>query len=204
LSKPRQISDELKLLEESLNSEIQTVNIRLRKGEYQFDLAKGIASFELELRFPNVKDIIKQLYGKEKTQDIQFIRKIQTILKKMERSGVVRILPKKKPWELQRYALSSFKFQDVEKNLVILATESEIEQTQDLIHSQLTPNSASMPRPSYATVGIWILIFATIISYGTILWALTQPSINLIIFASAFCIAVLCSFLLGISISRRK
>jgi len=85
-------------------------------------MAEGIASFQLELRFPDVKDIIERLYSEEKTDDPQFVRKIQTILKKMEKNDVVRILPKKKPWELQRYALSSFKFIDVDKKPVVLGT----------------------------------------------------------------------------------
>ena len=204
MARPYQTSDELKLLRESLNSDAKTVNIRLREGEYQFDLARGIASFELELSFPNVKDLIKKLYGQEKTQDIQFIRKIQTILKKMEKFGILEILPKKKPWDLQRYALSSFKFQDIEENQITFATESGIKQTQDLIRSQPSPNRISVPRPSYTTARIWILIFATITAYGTILWTLTQPNVNLILSVSAFCIAVVCSLFLGIFISQRK
>lgn len=197
-------SEELRLLEESLNSETRVVNIRLRQGEYQFDLAKGVASFELQLGFPTVKDLVSKLYGEKRAQDIRFIRKIQTILKKMEKSNIVRILPKKKPWELQRYALTSFKFQDVDKNQIILATESDIKRTQDLVHSQLSPNRLPTPRPSYALARIWILVSAIIISYTAILWTLTQPTINLVIFVSAFCVATICSILLGVAISRRK
>jgi len=204
LSQHSLTSEELRLLEESLNSETRVVNIRLRQGEFQFDLAKGIASSELQLGFPNIKDLIGKLYGEKRTQDIRFIRKIQTILKKMEKSNIVRILPKKKPWELQRYALTSFKFQDVDKNQIILATESDIKQTLDLVHSQPSPNRLPMPKPSYALAKIWILISAIIISYGTILWTLTQPTINLVVFVSAFCIATICSILLGVAISRRK
>jgi len=100
---------ETRFLQEILSANYKICSIRLREGEYQYGLAKAIASFQLELYFPDVKDVIKRLYGEEKTNDIEFIRKIQTILKKMEKNNVVRIFPKKKPWELQRYALSSFK-----------------------------------------------------------------------------------------------
>jgi len=112
------------------------------------------------------------LYGKEKSKEIRFLRKIQTILKKMEKSGIIEILPKEKPLELQRYALSSFKFQDVEKNLVVLATESEKRET--------------------------------LASYVVILWTLTQPTSSPIIFVLAFCMAPMCSILLGTSNSRKK
>jgi len=196
--------EELRFLEESLKSETRVVNIRLRQGEYQFDLAKGIASFELQLGFPNIKGLVGKLYGEKRTQDIKFIRKIQTILKKMEKSNIVRILPKKKPWELQRYALSSFRFQDVDKNLIVLVTESDIKQTLDLLHLQPTPNHVSTPKPNYTIAKIWILVSAIIISYGAILWTITQPTINPFIFVSAFCVATICSILLGITISRRK
>jgi hypothetical protein len=195
----------LEQLEEDLNSKAKAVNIRLREGEYQFSLAKTIASFELELCFPDVKDLVKKLFGEKKTEDPQFLSKIQTILKKMEKSGVIKILPKEKPWELQRYVLTSFRFQDVDKNQIILVTESDIKRTLNLINSQLSPNSLPMPlKPSYAIARIWILAFAMIISYATILWTLTQPTINLVIFVSAFCIATICSILLGVAISRRK
>lgn len=107
---------DIECLKEALDCEAKAVNIRLREGEYQFSLAKAIASFELELAFPDVKDLVKKLFGDKNAEDLQFISKIQTILKKMEKSGVIKILPKDKPWERQRYALSSFKFQDVDKN----------------------------------------------------------------------------------------
>jgi len=204
LSQHSLTSEELRLLEESLNSETRMVNIRLRQGEYQFDIAKGIASFELELGFPNIKDLVGKLYGEKRTQDIKFIRKVQTILKKMEKSNIVRILPKKKPWELQRYALTSFKFQDVDKNHIVLATESDIKRTQDLVHSQPSQNRIPTPKPSYALAKIWILVSAMIISYAAILWTLTQPTINPVVFVSAFCVATICSILLGVAISRRK
>lgn len=197
-------AEELGVLKGSLNSKNKAVNIRLRQGEYQFELAKGIASFELELGFPSVKDLIRKLYGEQRTQDISFVRKIQTILKKMEKSNIVTILPKKKPWELQKYALTSFRFQDVEKNQIILATQSEIQQTLDSVYSQQSPDSISVPGSSYAVPKIGILVFAIIISYAAILWTLIQATIDPVIFVSAFCVATICSILLGITISRRK
>lgn len=197
-------SDELELLEKGLSSETKTVNIRLREGEYQFDLAKAIASFELELRFPNVKDLIKKLY-EEKTEDIRFVRKIQTILKKMEKSSVIQILPKKKPWGLQRYALRSFRFQDVEKNLVIFAAESEVKRTRDLLRSLPSRRQTFTLKPTHIKTRILPLtLFAIVVlSYIIILWTLTQPIGNPTIFIIAFSIAAICSILLGVSLSKK-
>ena len=188
---------EARLLEESISSDYKTTNIRLQQGGYQYDLAKGIASFQLEQHFPDVKDLIKKLYGEEKTNDPQFIRTVQTILKKMEKGNVVVILPKDKPWELQRYALSSFKFIDIDKNLVILATPQQIEPTQDLLHSALSPQNMPTAKPGYIKTKILITAFIMVISYTGVLWSLLQPIINLIIFVPAFYTAVACSLMLG-------
>jgi hypothetical protein len=188
---------EARILEESINSDYKTANIRLQQGEYQYELAKGIASFQLEQHFPDVKDLIKKLYGEEKTNEPQFIRKIQTILKKMEKNNIVRILPKNKPWELQRYALSSFKFIDIDKNPVILATPQQIEQTQNLLHSVPSPQNMPTAKPSYVKTEILILAFIIVISYTVGLWSLLQPIINPIIFVPTFYIAVACSLILG-------
>ena len=188
---------EARILEESLSSDYKTVSIRLQQGEYQYELAKGITSFELEHHFPDVKDLIKKLYGDEKTNDPQFIRKIQTILKKMEKNNIIRILPKNRPWELQRYAISSFKFIDIDKNLVILATPQETEQIQDLLHSGLSPQNVPTAKSSYIKTKILILAFIMVISYTGVLWSLLQPIINPIIFMPAFSIAVACSLILG-------
>jgi len=190
-------------LQEVLDADYKIVNIRLREGEYQFSLAKAIASFQLELNFPDVKDIINGLYGKEKANDIQFIRKIQTILKKMEKSNVVRILKKKKPWELQRYTLSSFKFQDVNKNLVILATDQQIKQMQNLLHSTLSQQEKPTGKLSNIKAKVCMLVFIIVASYTAILWGLMQPIINPIIFVSTFSIAVACSLMLGKILSQR-
>jgi hypothetical protein len=201
LSKPTLTPTETQILQESINSDTKTVNIRLRQGEYQYDLAKGIASFQLELRLPDVKDLTKKLYGEEKTNEEQFIRKIQTILKKMERSNIVSILPKKQPWELQRYALSSFKFEDVDKNLVRLATPQQMKQAQNLLHSEPSPQTMPTAKPS--PIKILISAFIIVISYTAVLWTLLQPIINPIIFVPAFYIAVACSIILGKLLSQK-
>lgn len=194
---------ELEDLEKTLNSGVKAVNIRLREGEYQFGLAKTIASFELELCFPDVKDLVKKLFGETKTEDPQFLSKIQTILKKMEKSGIVKILPKDKPWELQRYALSAFRFQDVEKNTVVLATETEIENAKKQMRSQTPPDHESKHRTIGTNVSVFLLLLIVIVSYGAILWVLTQPAVELMVFVPSFCIAVACSILLGIRFSRK-
>jgi len=201
LSQDKLAANEARLLEESMNSDTKTVNIRLRQGEYQYDLAKGIASFELELKFPDVKDLIKKLYGEERTNETQFVRNIQTILKKMEKSNIIRILPKKKPWELQRYALSSFKFQDVDKNLVRLATPQQIKQTQNLLHPIIS--TQNMPTAKLGYIKILISAFIIVMSYAAVLWALLQPIINPFIFVPAFYIAVACSLMLGKLLSQK-
>jgi len=193
---------EIQYLQEVLSADRKSCNIRLREGEYQYSLAKIIAFFQLELYFPDVKDIIRRFYGEEKTNDIQFIRKIQTILKKMERSNIIRILPKKRPWDLQRYALSSFKFEDVDKNLVILATDQQIKQARDMLNSMLTRQGASKAKMLGSRIKVSILILMVSLSYAAGLWALLQPIINLIIFVPAFFSAVACSLMLGKILSR--
>jgi hypothetical protein len=192
---------EIRFLREVLSANYKIVNIRLREGEYQYNLAEAIASFQLELYFPDVKDITKRLYGEEKATDTQFVRKIQTILKKMEKSDIVRIMKKKKPWELQRYALLSFKFQDVDKNLTVLATDQQIEQTQGLLHSLLSQQER--PRViSNLKSKIFVLVFVIVASYIAILWDFIQLALNPIIFVSAFSIAVTCSLMLGRILSQ--
>ena len=200
LSQRRPTPSEIQFLQEALDADYKIGNIRLREGEYQCDLAKAIASFQLELRLPDVKDIVKRLYGDEKTNDIKFIRKIQTILKKMEKSNIVKILPKKKPWELQRYALSSFKFQDVDKNLVTFATDQQVKQMRNLLHSLLSQQEK--PASELSSIKICILVFIVVASYTAILWDFMQPTINPIVFVSAFSIAVACSLMLGKVLSK--
>ena len=189
--------NEARLLEESINSDYKTANIRLKQGEYQYELAKAIASFELEQQFPNVKDLIKKLYGEEKVDDPQFTRKIQTILKKMEKNNVLKILPKNKPWELQRYALSSFKFIDIDKNPVVLATPQQIEQIKNLLNP--TSNMQSIPtnKPRYLKIEILASTLTLGISYIVVLWSLLQPVIKPVVFIPAFSISIISSLALG-------
>lgn len=176
----------------------------MREGEYQYNLAKAIASFQLELCFPDVKDIAKKLYGEEKANDVQFIRKIQTILKKMEKSNIVRILPKKKPWELQKYALLSFQFQDAENNSVSFATEDELErarsQLQSSSHQQVVPEKgwANVRTRAY----ILTLIAIVVVSYAVIVWDVMQPIVSPLVFVSAFCVSIASSIVLGKILSR--
>ncbi|MFX1495826.1 MAG: hypothetical protein ACFFBZ_16200 [Promethearchaeota archaeon] len=175
----------------------------MREGEYQFSLAKIIASFQLKLHFPNVKEIINELYGEEKADDIQLIRKIQTILKKMEKSSVVKILPKKTPWALQRYALLSFKFQDSDKNSLDFATDQQIEQAQNLLNTELRQVEKPLVRQRIINAEIFVLTVAIIASYAAILWEFTQPIANPIISILAFSIATVCSLILGKILARK-
>jgi hypothetical protein len=199
LSQRKLTPSEIRFLQEVLTADYKDSNIRLREGEYQFNLAKAIASFHLELYFPNVKDVIKRLYGEEKANDIQFIRMIQTILKKLEKNNVVKILPKKNPWELQRYALSSFKFQDSDKNFVVFATEEQITQAQNLLRSII--NQQEKPTAKLINAKISILTLIIVISYITMLWSLTQPTISPIVFVLALSIALACAVMLGKTLS---
>jgi hypothetical protein len=193
---------EMIALQEALDADYKTVTLRLREGEYQYDLAKAIASFQLELYFPDVKDIVKRLYGEGRASDVQFVRKTQTILKKMVRSNVAVILPKKRPWELQRYALSSFRFQDANKNLVILATEQEIKQAEGLLHSVSGRQEVTQAKLWGIGLKAFTLMFIISVLYVASVWALLQPIINLIIFLIAFASAIVCSILLGKMLSE--
>lgn len=201
LSQDRLASREIQSLQEALSADYRNVNIRLREGEYQFVLANTIATFQLELNFPNVKELIERLYGKEKLESIEFRRKIQTVLKKMEKSNITIILPKKKPWELQRYGLSSFKFKDVNNNQVIFATDQQIREMQYLLHS-MSNRGTSTAKLGNITKKFCILVFILVVSYTTVFWDLMQPTINPIIFVSAFSIAVACSIMLGKTLSQ--
>jgi hypothetical protein len=202
VSQQRLEPSEVRALQEALNSESKNVNIRLRGGEYQYSLAKAIASFELELVFPDVKDLIRNLYGEGKADDIQFIRKIQTILKKMEKSGIVTILPKSKPWDLQRYALLSLKFEDVDRNLVILATDEQITQAQLLLNSASSQIEPSETNPIVFKLEALALALIIIAGYIIGVWALSLTVIDLIVFVPAFSMAVSCSLVLGRLLSK--
>jgi hypothetical protein len=193
---------EARLLQETLGTDQKNGSIRLREGEYPYSLAKAVASFQLELHFPDVKDIVKRLYGEEKANDLQFVRKIQTILKKMEKSNIIRILPKKKPWDLQRYALSSFKFLDADRNLRVFATEQEIRQAQDMLRSISVQERTSKAKLSNVKFKVCILALVIGMSYSASVWALVQSFVNTIIFVPAFSIAVVCSLVLGRILSQ--
>ena len=198
MSQRRLLPIEMQFLREATSADFKNTNIRLREGEYQYSLVKAIASFQLELRFPDVQEIINALYGEEKAGDLQFVRKIQTILKKMEKSSIVRILPKKKPWELQRYALSSYKFQDSDKNLVSFATHEQIIQAQNLLSSALSQQQ--VVKLNYARFSL--VVFVVVASYSSVLWSLLQPIINPIVFVPALSVSVACSIFLGRMLSR--
>lgn len=189
--------DDVRFLQEVLKTDFKNSSIRLREGEHQYGLARVIASFMFELHFPDVKDIIRRLYGEEETNDLQFVRKIQTVLKKMEKSGILKILPKTKPWELQRYALSSFKFLDSDKNSVNLATEEQIGQMRNLLQS--VSNKQASSKVNY--VKLCVLMLIVVVSYTSILWSLIQPVIVSVVFVPSLLISAVCSLMLGKALS---
>jgi len=204
VSQARPTYIEAEFLRKALGADYKSINIRLREGEYQYDLAKMIASFHLEMRFPDVKDIIGKLYSEEKTSDVQFVRKIQTILKKMEKSNIITILPKRRPWELQRYALLSLKFQDVDRNLVVLASDQQMKQTQDLLyHLPAQQPEAGAIGIRSVMVRIFLLSFIIVASYSAVLWSLMQPVVNAAVFVVAFSLATVSSIILGKVLSKR-
>ena len=113
----------------------------------------------------------------------------------MEKSNIVRILPKKTPWELQRYALSSFKFQDSDKNTVVLATEQQIQEAQKLLQSVSNQQQAHVAELGKAK--IILLTFIVAASYILILWDITQVVVNPFVFVFAFSVAAAGSLILG-------
>ena len=198
MSQHRLLPTEVQFLQHAIGSDVLDVSIRLREGEYQYALVKAIASFEFELCFPDVKGLVERLYGVERTNDIQFIRKIQTILKKMEKSNIVKILPKKRPWELQRYALLSLKFRDSDKNLINLASDEQLAQTKNLLNS--IGNQANSGKISYVRLGF--LCSLIVLSYSLLLWSLIQPVINSLTFVASLSVATICSLMIGKTLSR--
>jgi hypothetical protein len=191
------VASEAQILQDALNADYRDVNIRLREGEYQYDLAKTIAAFQLKLVFPDVKDLIKDLYGEDKTGDIQFVRKIQTILKKMERSEIVGILPKKNPWDLQRYALSGFRFHDIDKNDVVFAADEQTAQAQYLVATSSSVAELQKPRSFSFKAKIIGLVCLVTAFYIVSMWTLTLPIIEPLVFVVAFSVAVAGSLVLG-------
>jgi len=189
-------STEIRFLEEALSSDYKVASIRLREGEYQYELSKTLASFQLELYFPNVKDLVKKLHGEEKANDVQLIRKTQTILKKLEKSGVIKILPKTKPWELQRYALLSLKFIDNDKNHISLATNEQIQQAREKLKI-LNQSKVTRYPTRLLKLRAYILALIIVFSQAILVWNLLQPIIDPIIVTGSFSIAILCSITLG-------
>jgi hypothetical protein len=120
----------------------------------------------------------------------------------MEKSSIVSILPKKKPWDLQRYALSSFRFEDVDKSLVILATDDQIRQAQALLDSLSDQDQPPASGSAVFGAKAVLLTLIIVIFYGISVWALTLPLVDPIIFIPAFTIAIICSLLLGKALSR--
>jgi hypothetical protein len=116
----------------------------------------------------------------------------------MEKSNIVKILPKKKPWELQRYVLLSFKFRDSDKNLVNLASDEQLTQTKNLLRS--ISNEAKAEKISYVRLGF--LFSVIILSYSLLLWSLMQPIINSLAFVAALSVATICSLRFGETLSR--
>ena len=117
----------------------------------------------------------------------------------MEKNGIVKILPKKKPWELQKYAISSFKFQDIDKNMTVLATDEQIKQAQNLLNttlSQLQEGSNKVPG-SKCKIYTFALAIAVAASYAAIIWEVLQPAINALVSVPAFSIAIVGSVGLG-------
>jgi hypothetical protein len=196
--------NEIRSLQEALSSDLKNAKLRLREGEYQFTLAKAIGEMQLGLTFPDVKDIIRKMSGDKETEDMQVVRKIQTILKKMEKSNVVRILPKKRPWELQRYMLLSFKFQDAENNTVILAAEQQIKQSQETLQSAIKQLGPSLNARYMSVVRIVALAAALLASYGGVLWSLSQSAIISLVFIPALCTAAVAAVALGRVLGKMK
>lgn len=197
MSQHKLSENEIHFLEESLHADAQDATIRLREGEYQYDLVKAIAAFQLELFFPDVKDIIRKLYGEEKTNDIQFVRKTQTVLKKLEKSNIVEILRKRNPWELQRYALPTFRFQDSDRKLVDLATEQQLRQTEDLLRSVIDQAVKKVGYGRYFGV-----VFALAVSYVAVIWSLVQNVVSVFVFVPALSVCAICSVVLGKMLSE--
>ena len=196
--------NEIRSLQEALSSDLKNAKLRLREGEYQFTLAKAIGEMQLGLTFPDVKDVIRKMSGDKATEDMQVVRKIQTILKKMEKSDVVRILPKKRPWELRRYMLLSFKFQDAENNTVILGTEQQIKQSQEALQSAMKQLGPSLNARNMNGVKIVALGAALLASYGGVLWSLSQSVIISLVFIPALCAAAVAAVALGRVLGKVK
>jgi len=202
LSQTKPTPSEIRILERALGADLTSCSIRLREGEHQHSLGQAIAIAQLGMRFPDTREIITNLYGEEKTNDIQLVRKIQTILKKMEKSNIVQILPKKRPWDLQRYGVVSFKFEDVDKNRVILATDEQIKQAQSVLRGFLTDQATIAAKLNRNRIITVLMAFALVASYVTGVFALLQPVVDAIVFVGSFSIASVIALVLGKRLAR--
>lgn len=202
MSQSRLAPSEVRILEQSLSAALTSCSIRLREGEHQYGLAQTIAASQLKLRFLDTKGIITHLYGDEKTSDIQLVRKIQTILKKMEKSNIVRILPKKRPWDLQRYGIVSFRFEDVEKNHVILATDEQIKQAQALLRDFLADRAKTGARKTRGIFIITMLALALTASYSVGVFATLRHTFDFNILVLSVSISTVLALALGKMLAR--
>jgi len=105
-------------------------------------------------------------------------------------------LPKRKPWELQRYMLLSFKFQDVDKNIVNFATKNQINQARETLNKILIEEKIK-PRKWSINIKIFTSLLTLIVSYGVMVWDLLQPAIDPLIFTAALFTATMSSLALG-------
>lgn len=202
MSQSRLAPSEVRILEQSLSAALTSCSIRLREGEHQYGLAQTIAESQLKLRFLDTKGIITHLYGDEKTSDIQLVRKIQTILKKMEKSNIVRILPKKRPWDLQRYGIVSFRFEDVEKNHVILATDEQIKQAQALLRDFLADRAKTGARKTRGRFITTMLALALTASYSAGVFATLRHTFDFNILILSVSISTALALALGKMLAR--
>jgi hypothetical protein len=170
-----------------------------------------IASCQLEMKLLDVREIIERLFGENKVNDTKLIRKIQTILKKMEKSGFIKILKKKRPWDLQTYALTSFKFIDTEKNNIFFATVQDVDRARARTLLRAIPNrkaisnqEGSVPKTYSRNTRLLIFIFLVSLSYSSILWNLTQRSINPVMLIFTLSAAMVFSIVLGRTLSQEK
>ena len=184
---------------QKIYSKVEEKLEKLKRDKLNEDLRDSLAYklHNLYCAFEDLFKIIAKLFGEQRSNDVQFIRKIQTILKKMEKGNVIKILPKRKPWELQRYMLLSFKFQDVDKNIVNFATKNQINQARETLNKILIEQDKIKPRKWSVNTKIFTSLLALIVSYGVIVWDLLQPAIDPLIFTAALFTATASSLVLG-------
>jgi hypothetical protein len=130
------------------------------------------------------------------------VRKIQTILKKMEKSNIVQILPKKRPWDLQRYGIVSFRFEDVDRSYVDLAAGEQIRQAQSVLRGFMTDQATVAAKLSMNRIVTTLLALALVLSYAAGVFALVQPVVDAIVFVGSFSIASVLALVLGKRLAR--